>query len=191
MISDILAIHGAFSSPRIFNYLKGNSNKHYQWHFVDYQNITDGVSTIISSITPPADKCHVIGHSMGGLIALGLLDQTWVSSITTIATPLGGVDSNPIQNYFSRSGFINEIASHGDFIRRLHTLSTNKPVQHIISSEGFNPWMWEKTDGVITVKSQRAWKLGETHDVCANHAEVMLDDHTVELIVNFWNKCNS
>ena len=187
MTKHIFAIHGAFSSPRIFNYLKHRIGKDYTWHFLDYQNETSGLTDIIKNITPP-DSAHVVGHSMGGLIALGLAKQPWVRSITTIAPPLGGVDLNLFQSYLSRSEFVKEIASHSEFITKLRKQIINKPVQHLISTNGFSPWMYEPNDGVVTIRSQRALQIGEVHEIPANHAEVMMDNLTVEKLLDFWKK---
>jgi triacylglycerol esterase/lipase EstA (alpha/beta hydrolase family) len=131
MTTNIYAIHGAFSSPKIFNYLKNKIDQKYRWHFLDYQHETSGLADIISSIKPPA-SAHVVGHSMGGLIALGLSTQTWVKSITTISTPLGGVDMNLLQSYLSRSEFVKEISSYGNFVSRLRNIVIDLPVQHLI-----------------------------------------------------------
>jgi len=190
MTKDIYAIHGAFSSPRIFNYLQLKLGKSYNRHFLDYQNETSGLSDIIRSITPP-DSAHVIGHSMGGLIALGLTNQPWVKTVTTVATPLGGVDINLIQSYLSRSEFVKEIASHSDFITKLRKSIAAHPVQHLISTSGFNPFIYEPSDGVITLRSQRSLQLGEVHEIAANHAEIMLDPETADKLVNFWKKNSS
>mgnify|MGYP006267092729 CR=1 FL=1 len=186
-MQNILAIHGAFSSPRIFNYLSHQLAKKYRWNFLDYSTQTSGISGIITSIST-YDNVHVVGHSMGGLIALGVINQTWVKSVTTIATPLGGIDVNLLQSYWTRSEFINEIASHGDFIKRLRQMSTVCPVQHILSISGFSPWLYEPNDGVVTLRSQRAYALGPTFEIDANHAEVMLDPETVKILDRFWQK---
>ena len=187
MTTDIYAIHGAISSPRIFNYLKLQTGNRYNWHFLDYQTETSGLSDIINSIQP-LKSAHVVGHSMGGLIALGLSNQSWVKSVTTIATPLGGVDVNLIQAYLSRSEFIKEIASHGEFINNLRRHLINKPVQHLLSTSGFSPWLYEPNDGVVTLRSQRAMKFGDVHEIPANHAEIMLDSLTSDKLLYFWQR---
>jgi len=186
----ILAIHGAFSSPRIFNFLHSQLSKKYNWNFFDYRTQTSGLTDIIKSIKIQTDV-HVVGHSMGGLIALGISNQPWVKSITTIATPLGGVDVNFLQSYFTRSDFINDIASHGDFIKKLNQQTYSCPIQHIISTSGFSPWLFEPNDGVITLRSQRAISLGDVHEIAANHAEIMLDKETVKILDKFWQKSNN
>ena len=186
MKTRVLAIHGAFSSPRIFNYLQQQTHTRTVWQFWNYAGRNDGLATILESFQEPLHPHHVVGHSMGGIMALSLLHQPWVQSVTTISTPLGGLDVNVFQNMFSRSSFTQDIASHSERIRQLTNLETNKPVQHIISTQGFNPWLYEPSDGVVTLRSQRAFALGATHDVSANHAEIMLSPETVELLLKFW-----
>jgi pimeloyl-ACP methyl ester carboxylesterase len=182
----IHAIHGAFSSPTIFNYIRMQLGSQYQWHFLDYQQETGGLQDIISRARAPTEPHHVVGHSMGGLIALALWYNLNVNSVTTISTPLGGVDVNFMQQYLSRSEFMSDISSSGDFIRGLQRATLTVPVQHIVSTAGFNPWIYEPCDGVVTVRSQRAVALGPVYDVASNHAEVMMDDRTVELLKTFW-----
>lgn len=192
--TNILAIHGAFSTPTIWNYLTLTSPKSYKWHFVDYSTQTSNISNIINEIkTQYKDtntNFHLIGHSMGGLVALALESETWASSITTIATPLGGLDMSLLQLYLSRSGFLGEIASYSKFIDKIHKAKYTKPVQHIITTQGFNPWMFEPSDGVVSVKSQRSWHADNAiiHNIEANHSEVMMHSQTTKLVANFWNE---
>ena len=183
----IYAIHGAFSSPMVFNYLRYRFKKRYDWCFLDYHDQTGGLESIIQGVNDQDEQCHVIGHSMGGLIALSLIDRPWVKSVTTISTPLGGIDISILQSYLSRSGFMNDISSHGAFIDQIKNISTTKPVQHIISNTGFNPWLYEPNDGVVTLRSQRAVSFGSTHDVDANHIEILMTDQTVNILDGFWN----
>jgi triacylglycerol esterase/lipase EstA (alpha/beta hydrolase family) len=188
MKTKVLAIHGAFSSPLIFNYLQQQTHSKVVWQFWNYAGRNDGLSAILDSFQDPQEPHHVVGHSMGGIMALSVWNKPWVQSISTISTPLGGLDVNVFQNMFSRSSFTQDIASHSDRIRQLAQLQTTLPVQHIISTQGFNPWLYEPNDGVVTLRSQRAFALGPTHDVTANHAEVMLSPQTVQLLLKFWKQ---
>ena len=180
----IFGIHGAFSTPTIFNYVR--SKIRADWQMFDYSDEINYFETICEhaadQITEP---CHVIGHSMGGLIALFLAGHQNVQSITTIASPLDGLDVNMIQAYMSRSSFIRELQKGSRFIRYLHEQAYIMPVQHIITTHGFNPYMSDENDGVVSLKSQRGWAVGETHEIYANHAEVMMDDDCVKLIKRF------
>ena len=186
MTKKIFAIHGAFSSPNMFNYVVHKLGKGYSWTFLDYHDKTDGLDQLIKSVDSMKEPCHVVGHSMGGLIALCLINQPWVKSVTTISAPLGGIDINIMQSYLSRSAFMQDISSHGNFIKKINDITTKIPVQHLVSTIGFNPWLYEPNDGVITVRSQRAMSLGAVHELDSNHVEILLNDKTVEILKSFW-----
>jgi len=181
----IFAIHGAFSTPTIFNYAKSKI-KDCDWQTFDYSADINNFEAVcehaVDTITEP---CHVIGHSMGGMIALYLAGHHQVRSITTIASPLDGLDVGMAQIYLSRSSFIRELQHGSKFIRNLHEQSYPMPVQHIITTKGFNPYMFDENDGVVSLKSQRGWASGEVYEIAANHAEIMQHDDCMKLIKTF------
>jgi triacylglycerol esterase/lipase EstA (alpha/beta hydrolase family) len=185
-MKNIYAIHGAFSSPAIFAFMQEKLKKGFNWHFLDYHAEIQGIVDIVNSsrITTP---CHVIGHSMGGLIALGLISNINVLSVTTIACPLGGIEINSMQKWYGKTSFVNDIVNTGTFIKQIKDIKTTKPVQHLISCVGFNPWIYEPNDGVLTLRSQRAYTLGKTHDIQANHVEIMMNESVIDILKNFWN----
>jgi esterase/lipase len=190
MTKNIIAIHGAFSTPTIFNFLKKELSE-FDWTLIDYSSTQTDVNKLIDGIKSQfinsTKQYHIVSHSMGGLIALSLASHPWVKSITTIATPLDGVDA--LSSYFGRISFLSEITRYGKFINDIQKSNYMIPIQHIITTEGFNPFTYEKSDGVVTLRSQRGWRAGKTHDVAANHAEVMLHEKTVELLRNFLLTC--
>jgi esterase/lipase len=185
-MTKILAIHGAFSTPRMFNYLKKELNDH-SWDFIDYGDRISNIEDIISHAKSALiDKNYtIIGHSMGGLIALSLADQPNVDRIVTIATPLGGLDINLIQTYLSRSHFLTEISHNSKFIRQIHQQKVIKPTLHLVTTHGFNPYIYEPNDGVVTVRSQTRWSCGQVHEIYANHSEVLLHEDTVKYLKNW------
>ena len=185
MARKIFAIHGAFSTPTIFNYMKSKIRNH-EWQMFDYSDdINDFVQMCENAVAAVQESCHVIGHSMGGLIALYLAGHWNVKSITTIASPLDGLDVSMVQQYMSRSSFIRELSHSSRFIRSLHEQSYPMPVQHIITTRGFNPYMFDENDGVVSLKSQRGWAAGTVHEIAANHAEIMQHDACVKLVKSF------
>ena len=139
----------------------------------------------IATNTGENERVDIVGHSMGGLIALSLGQEKSVSSIVTIATPLGGLDINLLQSYLSRSHFLSEIANNSKFIRQLHSQKISTPTLHLVTTHGFNPYIYEPNDGVVTVRSQMRWKCGEVHEIHANHSEVLLHEDTVNHIKNW------
>jgi pimeloyl-ACP methyl ester carboxylesterase len=184
-----MAIHGAFSTPTIFNYAR-HKIKGYDWQLFDYSsNINDFIQVCERAVDCITEPCHVIGHSMGGMIALYLAGHHNVKSITTIASPLDGLDVSMAQQYMSRSSFIRELRRNGNFIYELHRQAYPMPVQHIITTRGFNPYMFEDNDGVVSLSSQRGWSAGEVHEIAANHAEIMQHDLCIKLIKTFINDC--
>ena len=182
----ILAIHGAFSTPTIFNYAKVKIRA--DWQMFDYSADINNFERICErAIAEINEPCHVIGHSMGGMIALYLAGHWQVQSITTIASPLDGLDVSMAQQYLSRSSFIRELSRNGRFIADLHRAAYPMPVQHIITTRGFNPYMFDDNDGVVSLTSQRGWSAGTVHEIAANHAEIMQHDECIKLIKIFIN----
>lgn len=181
----VLAISGAFSSPRIYQWLKQEITT-ATWKFLEYPDNIQSLTEIYNRIPEHQEHCHVVGHSMGGLIAMSLAQQPWVKSITTISSPLGGLDLNIFQVMFSRSKLIQEISSTSSFIENLKKSSVKLPCQHVISTKGFNPWIYEPNDGIVTVRSQKAQAWGPQWEISANHCEVMLDPSTRDYLSDFW-----
>ena len=61
------------------------------------------------------------------------------------------------------------------------------PVQHIITTRGFNPYMFDENDGVVSLTSQRGWSVGDVYEIAANHAEIMQHDDCIKQIKTFIN----
>ena len=186
-MTHILAIHGAYSSPFIFNYMKKELPQNYEWQFFDYRKNPEGhMGPLIDQLQKCIkDECHVIGHSMGGILALWLGESLAIRSITTIATPLDGLDISIFQAMLTRSPYVKEMAHGSKFLKHIHNQPYCVPVQHLITTKGYNPFIYEESDGVVTMKSQRGWSVGDIHDIPANHAEVMMHDDTIGLVKSF------
>jgi pimeloyl-ACP methyl ester carboxylesterase len=174
---DTVAIHGAWSGPVSFNYLRGAVKS--RWHTLTYDPLSEDMDTIVdrlaSDIRAPS---LLVGHSLGGVIALRLHDHPMVKGIVTVASPLAGLRLNLIQKIMSLSGILAEIATDSRCIRSMHAETYTKPVQHLIATVGFNPFIYEPNDGVLPLKSQTGWTCGPTVDIATNHYEIMLHEHT-------------
>jgi pimeloyl-ACP methyl ester carboxylesterase len=174
---DIVAIHGAWSGPVSFNYLR--SAVPARWHTVSYDPMSDDMDTIIHRLASHINSpCLLVGHSLGGIIALRLHDHPMVQGIVTVASPLAGLRLNLIQKVMSLSGILAEIATDSRGIRTMHAQTYSKPVQHLIATVGFNPFIYEPNDGVLPLRSQTGWTCGPTLDIATNHYEIMLHEHT-------------
>jgi pimeloyl-ACP methyl ester carboxylesterase len=190
MTKAIFAIHGAFSTPVVFNYLQQVLCE-YHWSLFDYSGVTNDIAGLVKKAESQLSglgPVHVVGHSMGGLIALALAEAPNVQSVATIATPLSGLDLNPLQLFFSQSGFLSDIAQNSRFVKTLQQGTYNKPVQHLITTAGFNPWITEASDGVVTLRSQKSWRAGSQVELHSNHSEVMQNPATATSLRSFWTK---
>ena len=184
---DIVAIHGAWSTSNSFNYLRSQVGGN--WKTLDYDHLGENINGIVdrfrNEITAP---CVLAGHSLGGIVALALHDHPQVQGIVTIASPLGGLRLNLVQKIMSLSRMISEIATDSTCMRDLHNQQYIKPVLHLVSTQGFNPFMYEPNDGVIPRSSQTRWTCGETINIATNHYEIVQHDQTVAAIMNFCQK---
>lgn len=129
---------------------------------------------------------HLVGHSMGGLLCLSLAANTNIRSISTIATPLGGLEFDFWQYWLTRDQLIHDLYYFSPLIKRIHKSKYMQPVQHLISTKGHNPFLFKPSDGVVSLSSQRAWKAGKIHEIASNHAEVMLNPQTSKILNSFW-----
>lgn len=181
---NIIAIHGAWSSSTSFNYLRTQIRGH--WHCVDYDHERDTMWEIIHRANAAVTKpCVVIGHSLGGIAALHTYDQHMVQGIITLASPLAGLELNLLQIYLSRSRLITQIAADTHLIRDMKRREYAKPVLHLIANRGFNPFIYEDSDGVLPRKIQTGWSCGHMVPVETNHYEMLQHHDTVQHIRDF------
>ena len=180
----MVAIHGAWSSSTSFNYLR--SQVKGSWLTIDYDHQHDGIWDIIRRANAAiAQPCVVIGHSLGGIAALHLHDNPMVKGIVTLASPLAGLELNLLQIYLSRSKLITEIASETHLIRDMKRHVYTKPVLHVIANRGFNPFIYEDSDGVLPRKVQTGWSCGRMIPVETNHYEILQHADTVQQLRQF------
>jgi pimeloyl-ACP methyl ester carboxylesterase len=182
----ILAIHGAWSSSISFNYLRSKT-KSKNWHCVDYDHRVDNWDSILGKAINALREPYVaIGHSLGGMVALNLSQDTNCKGIITLASPLAGLDLNLIQMYLSRASLISAVSKTSRQVREIQELRYEHiAVLHLIANKGYNPFIYEDNDGVLPLKVQTGWACGEVNEIAANHYEILQSDATVSAVTNF------
>jgi pimeloyl-ACP methyl ester carboxylesterase len=189
VLTEIIGIHGAFSTPHSFNYLKTNLN--YDWRMFDYSSRQNGLDRIIDIFEAEINQPSIIiGHSLGGIIALNLMQNKNVKAVITLASPVNGVKVNPYMGWFLlKDNFVHEITPYSKIIRQTNEIleDSHKPIFHINSTSGYNPFLIESNDGVITLKSQYHYK-NPKFEVPANHHEILQHESTVEIISEILKK---
>ena len=192
MATKIIGIHGAYSSPKCFGYFIDKLND-YEWIFLDYSDITTDLGAVYKrahdfmSKLNPDDSYHIIAHSLGGLVSLEISDYPFIKSITTIGSPIGGSIYSFFDYFISYSSFLYDINVYSTYIANLKKKNyTGKKIQHIITSNGYNPYMFQTlNDGVISVYSQKSWTPGAQIVVPINHFEIMVSKEAVDIIKPF------
>ena len=182
----IVMIHGAFSSPISFNYIKKQISD-YDCKFIDYSEITYGIGRVISDtkdIISEYEDVILIGHSLGGIISTNLLDHKNVLGAITISSPLAGLEIHPM-TYFGKPSFAQEINCVSFPISKAkdNIHNSGKKVYSFLTTGGFNPFIKEINDGVVTLASQQISSHNQkTHIVEFNHHEVLMSE-TVSIFI--------
>jgi len=177
----IVMIHGAFSSPISFNYIKHHISD-YNCEFIDYSETNYGISRVISDtkdIISGYDDVILVGHSLGGIISTNIMDHKNVLGAITISSPLAGLEIHPM-TYFGKPSFAQEINCVSSTISKTkdNIHNSGKKVYSFITTGGFNPFIKEVNDGVVTLASQQISSINQTtHIVEYNHHEVLMSEN--------------
>lgn len=180
----IVYIHGAFASSRSFAWLKEKLGDHPIID-VDY-SCTDIIKSVdeIEKTIKTFKEVDIIGHSLGGVIGVVLSHRCRnINKVVTLASPFGG----------SKIAAILQLMTPGSFMRHIQPMSpimiearqhVTVPVLSIVTTEGGSA-LFEKNDGVVTIKSQKAINGANIVELPVNHFEVLLDETTPKLIKEF------
>lgn len=183
-------IHGAWSSPACFNYLRDKLKDKYKTVSASYdcqqQSLDDIIKTIkktLYDLTEFDDNVIVVGHSLGGLLSLCLEKEKRVKRVITIAAPLDGIHMNKMVEWYLafKSPILHHIVSNSIFIKNIHTDQYTKPIDIFVATRGYNPMMNEPNDGVVTVEAQENW-VPDTATITyveATHFDILQHDDTI------------
>jgi pimeloyl-ACP methyl ester carboxylesterase len=197
---NVMLIHGAWSSRNSFNYLStmidinfGHIIKHTI--FFEYDPIKESLADIILRANRELDDYTntntntdtlVVGHSLGGLIALALSDHPNSYYTITMASPLSGIKVESLFQPFmySRAPVLYHVSPNSALVKQLHKKEYVKPVNCLITTKGFNPLMIEKSDGVVSVASQDTWlpTSGVATYVDCNHYDILQSEQAFQSI---------
>jgi len=194
---NIFLIHGAWCTKNSFNHISDSlyASKKYNKYindiiYFEYDNSKKSIKDIISDARDKLYKVGkdsiIVGHSMGGLIALSLEPEDYSSKIITIASPLSGLKVPKLTEFFLlfREPALSDIMYHSSFINKLHKISFTKPIFNVIATKGFNPFIFEQSDGVISISSQINWLPNNSKiiNIEASHHEILQNEELVDVI---------
>ncbi len=198
-MKNILFIHGAWASRNGFNYIADNVSDRFDRniYYFEYDCQTEDPSSIIERATIECEqlaaqgKTVVVGHSLGGILALSLADIENVTNVMTIASPINGIDGIHYFMYYflmAKAPIFKHLTPHSAFISSLKNKNyDNETIDIVVANKGFNVAMSDRaTDGTISVESQVKWipENANLHMIEANHHEVLNMPKVVSILRN-------
>jgi pimeloyl-ACP methyl ester carboxylesterase len=176
-------IHGLNSSYRSFNYLadKVAPDASVMVSYDSHRALDASIAKVAAQL-PEGEDYVLVGHSLGGVIALNLVLEGLAApvKVITISSPLGGSKAASALRWFARDmEVLADITPSSHYIRALQVAKPRCPVVSIISTAGSLPLSPEPNDSVVTVASQKALAYGRKIEVRANHFEVLCHEHTL------------
>lgn len=191
-MKNIFYIHGINSTSLSFNYiwskLPPHNIQYIEYGFEDdIEKITNNVISILSNYKDK--QFSLVGHSVGGLIALltQLNPIVNIDKIVTIATPFSGCKLTSVLKRLHPhyTNIINNLKTDSELINKIHNIELTKPLSCIVGTYGKFPKLNEPNDGLMTVESQRSLVGPKYIEIAANHFEILQHDDTVSAIKNF------
>ena len=185
-MANIFFIHGAWSSRNSFNYFTSrlNYNKTYCFEYDPFKQTIPEIIDEAKKEMP--ENSIVVGHSLGGLIALSLHDESRCSKIVTLASPFSGIAIEPlVQNFvYSRVPVLKHLSPYSSYISSLKEKEYTKPIWCYITVSGFHPLMTERNDGVVTLQSQKDWTPPDAaiKFLNLNHYEILQSSEVYHLL---------
>lgn len=191
---DLLLIHGAWSSKTIFNYLsdkleqkcKSLGDVYHGEYCINSCSVDVISSRLYHTLELAKRDVVIVAHSMGGLLALDLECHPKVASIITVASPLDGLDLHKfIQMFLTyRSPNMADVLRMSNYVNKIQNKEYTKPIKCVITTEGYNPAWYEKSDGVVTINSQKRWTPPNAtlHYMQYNHHEIVQSPELFELV---------
>lgn len=187
----IVYIHGARATSKSFEYLKFQLSTH-QDILIDYDTekpLKEFVHELNSELshTLGESKFTIIGHSLGGIIAVHLANLNKnVEKIVTLSTPFGGSKQAAILKWFCPGyALFNDMAPKSHYMKEFGKIKLDIPVMSFVTTGGGVPIFYEPNDGVVTIASQKSIKFPKYIDSSCGHFEILLDKDVSKQINQF------
>lgn len=187
----IVFLHGAWASPRCFNYIRTHLPKHqailpeYEFGPTLYDTVKEVSYDINSHLK--TDEYVLIGHSLGGILGYRLaLDDMRCKKVVTISAPFNGsVHAAAVHNMIEPWPPKTDLVPNSDFLTKLKTQDSHFKALSLISTGGKMPMFNEPNDNVLTVSTQINSPIKNQIQISTTHLEILQHEETVEKIHRF------
>ena len=187
----VIWIHGANQSSLCFNYLSEKCGFQKET-FVNYsssKSFYENLELIYGQVEHLA-QCFIIGHSIGGLYALHLLEKLNVKGVVSISTPFNGSRTADWAKFV-----VPKYQLFKDAGRRAHPIISGHEIKinchwtQVVSTAGSVPYHEGPNDGVCTVASMEHRKADmRIIQVGHTHFEVMVSSEVSKIVKNSYEE---
>jgi pimeloyl-ACP methyl ester carboxylesterase len=128
----------------------------------------------------------IIGHSLGGIYGVHLLEKCNVLGAVSISTPYRGSSTADWMKYIVPSyPLFRDVGRKSPPVLKAQSIPINIPWTQVVSTGGAVPYLKGPNDGVCTIESMEYRKLDmDCIHVDNTHYEVMCSDEVVKIIYN-------
>jgi len=183
----IIFLHGAWSSSKVFNYAIQNLKLTNEYSTLEYSTSKDfdeNLNLLFEQIKK-YESVFFVGHSLGGIYALHLADRIKdkCKGGLTVATPYGGISSAMIfRLFYPKEPVFKYLDPMSNVVWHNTVAKHPKNWTQIVCKGSSVPWIREDNDGVTSVASQ-TWVSGiEMKFVNNGHHDILQDPEFVKLI---------
>lgn len=199
----ICYLHGAMSTSMGFEHICQNLPKHksilvnYDYNIKLKDALKDIIKTISSNLDSPNDEIQIIAHSLGGILALNLVDSDIfeVGKVVTISTPFGGSEAAVYMSLLHPfTSLYREISPNSGYLSATKKLVYKGSVADMIATDRLLPIVTYVTEGilhktendnVVTTKSQFELDGPKYATLNYNHFEVLQAPEAIKMIKSF------
>lgn len=181
----VVWIHGANQSSNCWKYLREKCNFENDI-LIDYSSMNrfdDNLNSIKARIGTE-QPVFLVGHSLGGIYALHLLNHCNVAGVVSVSTPFRGSSAADWARFLiPQYPLFKDVGRKSRPIVEGHKTKITVPWTQIVSTTGTVPYLNGDNDGVCTVASMEH-RCGEMEcvRVKSTHYEVMVSDTVVDTI---------
>lgn len=185
----VVWIHGANQSSLSFEYLRSKTlfEKEILINYSSMNGFYNNLADIVKELKNKG-PIFVVGHSMGGIYAIHLLNHLDVVGAVSISTPFRGSSAADWAKFIVPSyPLFRDVGRRSKPIVEARNIEITIPWTQVVSTTGSVPYLSGENDGVVTVASMRQRNDMAFESVSHTHYEVMCSDQVANIVQNCYN----